>query len=197
MDVLSFRVADDDRQIPNVERRIGCGYSASCRFRRGFRDEDDLGSASAPRGSGGRTLSLGRVGLILRAAMRIPITCPGCSFQFDVPDKLVGRRAKCPSCGDGIAIKAAPARRASSGRRSSKGSESGSHSWIVGGAIAGMIVIGIVAYRAGQSTSSPAAPPAVADTAVPQPFAPVSTPPAVAPAGAEAVSEPATPADVA
>ena len=36
--------------------------------------------------------------------MPISAACPGCGAKFQAPDKLAGRRAKCPKCGAAIAV---------------------------------------------------------------------------------------------
>ena len=36
--------------------------------------------------------------------MAIPVTCGGCSFSTDVPDRFAGRRGRCKRCGGPIAV---------------------------------------------------------------------------------------------
>ena len=49
--------------------------------------------------------------------MSIKATCGQCQASFKAPDKLAGKKVKCPKCGKGLTIPAATAAAASSARR--------------------------------------------------------------------------------
>jgi S1-C subfamily serine protease/predicted RNA-binding Zn-ribbon protein involved in translation (DUF1610 family) len=138
--------------------------------------------------------------------MRVPVSCGSCTTEFTASENAVGKRVKCPTCGESVRVtkpdddEPAVVRRSSGGRKSKKASPAGGSSPMLIGIAAGgggVAVLGLVMflmnYRGG---NVPAPPPSNPESNV---AASASTPP-VSPSAAPSsapISAPSNPASMA
>lgn len=144
--------------------------------------------------------------------MRIKISCDSCFHDFSVSDELVGRRVKCPSCGEAVRVTDDSTdddddrpRRSSKSAKSSKGSKgkkskSGGNGLLIGLGIGGgaviLALVGVVIFLMLPGRQSAPANPVVASN-TPAPVNPIAMPgimpTSTTPAGATPPGAGATP----
>ncbi|MFN0197490.1 MAG: hypothetical protein ACKVT0_12155 [Planctomycetaceae bacterium] len=87
--------------------------------------------------------------------MSIHVSCESCFHEFSVPDKFLGKRGKCPSCGepvlvaDGPDADERPRRKSKPVKKSAKKKRKrGNQGWLIGLSAGGVLLIGVIGYFA-------------------------------------------------
>jgi S1-C subfamily serine protease len=126
--------------------------------------------------------------------MALQFSCPECFSAVSVNSQHAGKRVKCPTCGSAVQVPAAGSRQAApvatgsrgAGKKKKKSSSGGSNGLViglaVGGGVAVLAAVGVIAFMAGRSgTPAPAETNTIA-ASTPAAASPMPTPaPAPAP----------------
>ena len=123
--------------------------------------------------------------------MRIPVSCLSCSHEFTASEAAIGKRVKCPACGEGVRVTeevdevVEQPRRASGSGRKAKGraAPAGNQSSLLIGLAAGagaviVLAIGFLVMngRGNQPATLPVTPPGAQQPAVAQSITPAGNP---------------------